>query len=111
MTIYQPGDIVLLSFPFTEGTQSKNRPALIVLDTGDEDVVLARITTQNYQTTYDYQVKYWQESGLLAPSTIRLHKIATVDKSLINRPLGKLNTSDREQVFSMIHKIYQNIVT
>ena len=47
MTTYQPGELLLVAFPFVSGGKSKQRPALAVVDTGDDDVVLARITTQN----------------------------------------------------------------
>ncbi len=41
-TSYLPGDLVLADFPFTTSGPGKPRPALVVLDTGDADVVLAR---------------------------------------------------------------------
>ena len=49
-TSYLPGDLVLVDFPFTTGGPGKPRPALVVLDTGDADVVLARVTTQPKST-------------------------------------------------------------
>jgi mRNA interferase MazF len=53
MTTYQPGDVVLVAFPHTGKTRTKNRPALVILDTGDADVVVARVTTQLHQTPHD----------------------------------------------------------
>ena len=41
MIAYQPGDLVLVAFPFSTGAQTKNRPALVVLDTGDVSVAVA----------------------------------------------------------------------
>jgi hypothetical protein len=35
---YQPGDILLVDFPFTASGQGKARPALVILDTGDAKV-------------------------------------------------------------------------
>ena len=46
MTRYEPGAVLLLAFPFTSGAGQKQRPALVVFDSGDDDVVVARITTQ-----------------------------------------------------------------
>ncbi len=51
-TSYLPGDLVLADFPFTTSGPGKPRPALVVLDTGDADVVLARVTTQPKSTPY-----------------------------------------------------------
>lgn len=42
---YLGGEIVLLSFPFADATGTRRRPALVLLDTGDEDLVVARITS------------------------------------------------------------------
>jgi hypothetical protein len=67
MTTYQPGDIVLVAFPFTGGASSKDRPALVLLDGGDADILAARVTTQPYQTPFDVRLSDWQQAGLLAP--------------------------------------------
>ena len=39
---YRAGEIALLLFPFAEATGAKRRPALIIRDTGDEDVIVCR---------------------------------------------------------------------
>jgi mRNA interferase MazF len=52
-TSYQAGDVVLVDFPFTVSGPGKPRPALVILDTGDADLLLARVTTQSRVTTYD----------------------------------------------------------
>jgi mRNA interferase MazF len=90
MTNYQAGDVVLVDFPFTAGTQSKLRPALVLLDAGDADILVARITTQTVKTSYDVLLTDWRQAGLLAPSAVRLHKLVTVEKILVNRVLGRL---------------------
>jgi len=39
------GDIVLLKFPFTDGISFKKRPALIINDYDDGDIIVCRITS------------------------------------------------------------------
>ncbi|HEY7066014.1 MAG TPA: type II toxin-antitoxin system PemK/MazF family toxin [Chloroflexota bacterium] len=80
MMNYQPGDLVLVAFPYTAGNQTRTRPALVVLDSGDADVLVARVTTQLYRTPYDVVIRDWRGAGLLAASVVRLHKLATLDK-------------------------------
>ena len=46
MTIYDFGTIVLVNFPQTDLKKGPKRPALVIYDEGDEDVILARITSQ-----------------------------------------------------------------
>jgi mRNA interferase MazF len=57
-------------------------------DTGDNDLIVCRITRRIYTTAYDVNVSNWKSSGLLLPSIIRVHKIATLDKILIDKKLG-----------------------
>jgi mRNA interferase MazF len=83
MTRYDTGDVLLLEFPFTSEAGLKRRPAVVILDAGDADVVVARITTQPYATGFDVAITNWQGVGLLAPSVIRLHKLATIEKALV----------------------------
>jgi mRNA interferase MazF len=66
MLSFQPGDVVLIRFPFTDLVGVKRRPALVLLDTGDEDILAALITTQPRQTQYDCKLEKWAEAGLKA---------------------------------------------
>ncbi len=66
----RPGDVVLLLFPFTGAEGAKKRPALVLLDTGDDDVVVARITSQIARGDLDVELAQWQQEGLLAPSVV-----------------------------------------
>ncbi len=45
MMQFEPGDLVLLAFPFTSETAAKQRPALVLLDSGDDELLVARVTT------------------------------------------------------------------
>jgi mRNA interferase MazF len=104
MILYKPGDVVLVKFPFTTGGGSKLRPALVVLDTGDDDLVVARITTQQSLSPFDVPVTDWRGAGLLAPSIARLHKLATLEKSDIVRALGCLQATDRQSVAAVLRR-------
>lgn len=48
------GDIVLLKFPFTDGSGLKKRPALIINDFNDGDIIVCRITSKLYESENDY---------------------------------------------------------
>lgn len=98
MNHYNTGDIILIQFMFSETQQTKRRPGLVLLDTNDEDIIVAKITSQPYYTRFDLRITEWQAAGLLRPSTVRLHKINTLSKSLIDRHLGKLALSDWQKI-------------
>jgi mRNA interferase MazF len=106
MTTYSPGEIVLIAFPHTTGMGTVNRPALVILDSGDADMVVARMTTQPHYTAYDVPITDWSSAGLLSPSWVRLHKLAALEKSLVNRRLGSLQPADYQQVSAVMRQIY-----
>ena|ERR1700722_20357519 len=105
MTTYKPGDILLLQFPQTSGAQGVLRPGLVLLDIGDLDVIVARVTRQMHGTPLDAVLNDWKGAGLLAPSVVRLHKIATLEKSLVQRKLGSLQGQDRIAVAGILVQI------
>ncbi len=106
MTKYKFGDVVLIAFYQTDRNR-KQRPALVILDTGDDDIVLAPITTTERKSKGDYKIKNWQWSGLLLDSWVRLSKIACLGKDDINRRLGAFSTEDKKQVISIWNKLYK----
>lgn len=106
MPDFRPGEIVLIGFPFTDAQGYKKRPALILLDAGDSDMVVARITSQAVQSSFDIQIENWREAGLLLPSIIRVHKVATLEKRLIERKLGTLMLGDWANVKAKVHELW-----
>ncbi len=106
MTLYNPGDVVLVKFPFTSGSTWKLRPALVILDTGDVDLLVARITTHSSPTPFDIALIDWRGAGLLAPSNARLHKLATLAKSDIHRALGRLQATDRQGIGEALRRMF-----
>ena len=103
------GAVVLIAFPFTDGATAKRRPALVLLNTGDNDLLLARITTQACHTAYDCEINDWSQAGLKAPSFVRLHKMATLEERLVQRQLGHLTCDDWQRVLGVYQALSQQI--
>jgi mRNA interferase MazF len=104
MKQYRAGDILLIAFPFSSGG-AKRRPAMVLADVGDNDVIVARVTSSPAQTMYDVVVRDWQSAGLLAPSAVRVDKLATLEKSLIERHLGSLTDGDKSSVATTVQAL------
>jgi mRNA interferase MazF len=109
MKDFKFGDVVLLLFPFTDSNTTKKRPAMVILDTEDEDVIVTRITSKINTSQYDCEIKDWENAGLLFPSTIRLHKIATIEKQIIERKLGKIQNKDLINASNIIKELLKSI--
>ena len=99
------GDIVLLKFPFTDGETFKRRPALIINDFNDGDIIVCRITNQIYKTENDVVIANWEESGLKLPSVIRVYKLATLEKEIVELLMGKIDNSIKKKVTTIIAKL------
>jgi mRNA interferase MazF len=96
------GDIVLIPFPFTDLSGSKNRPALILI-AKKFDTTVSFISTQiNWKEDTDILLNPKNENGLKKTSIIRLSKIATIDNDLILGRLGTLNVSQIKEIDNML---------
>jgi len=93
---YRWGDVVLVAFPLSYMSGAIRRPGLVLFDSGDEDAMLARITTQPMRGPMDVRIADWKAAGLIAQSVIRLSKVATIRKSLVDRRLGALSPKDKK---------------
>ena len=107
MTSYKSGDIVLVEFPHTDLQGISKRPTIVLYDSGDQDILLARVTTQEYSTETDYKILDWQKSGLLAESYIRLGKQATIEKQYVVKQLGTLSASEIGHIKEILRKMFQ----
>lgn len=109
MPNYQPRDIVLISFPFTNLKNTKKRPALVLLNVGDGDVLVARITGKVMDTDFDVKITEWKQVGLILPSIVRLNKLGTIDESVIEKKLGAVHEKDWNMVQIAIKKLLERI--
>ena len=109
MSNFNTGEVVLMLFPFSGLSGARRRPALVLIDTGDEDIVVARITSQTVRDTFDVELMEWREAGLLLPSVVRLHKLATLEKSLVERRLGSLMPGDWAMVSESLRKMWSEL--
>ena len=98
MTDYEFGEIVLVDFPQTGPAETKRRPALVILDIGDDDVVLAPVTSRERSGAGDQRIEGWRDCGLLRESWVRLAKVACLRKTDIARRLGLLTPGDRDAI-------------
>ncbi|MFM8805087.1 MAG: type II toxin-antitoxin system PemK/MazF family toxin [Planctomycetia bacterium] len=87
------GDIWVCRFPFTSGKGEKARPVLVILDLG-MDCLVCRITSMPHFEPLDYAPADWQQAGLDRPSTIRITRLVTIEKSVLRARIGQLSEAD-----------------
>ncbi|MFA0732906.1 MAG: hypothetical protein HZLCBSQH_001962 [Candidatus Fervidibacterota bacterium] len=100
---FRRGDVVLVSFPFSDASGQKERPA-IVLSADDyheewNEVLVVAITSRQPKTLRktDCELKDWRMAGLKQPSWVRSH-LATVHYQFVVRKIGVLSQRDLQAV-------------
>ena len=107
MPNYKLGDVLLMKFPFTNNQTFKKRPALVIKDTNDGDIIVCRIPSQLYYSLYDVELKDWRLCGLKLPSVIRIHKIASLEKNLVDLKLGEIDSLVKAKTVMVIGLLTQ----
>ena len=92
MAEFVSGDVVVVPFPFSDLTQAKRRPALVLAVLKGEDLILCQITSQRVSDDYAIQIGETDfESGyLMQISNVRPNRIFTADRHIILNRVGKL---------------------
>ncbi len=94
----QEGQIVLFSFPQTDQTLGKLRPALVLRKLAGpyDDWLICMISSQLAQQIQNFDVIInekdadYEQSGLRTSSVIRISRLAVVDKSTLLGSIGNI---------------------
>ena len=103
------GDVVLLDYPFSTGTGSKVRPALVVQANIRNQLldhtILAMISKNTSHAATDptqYLIELSSSagaaSGLKADSVVKCGNLFTVHESLVRKKIGKLPHDAMQQI-------------
>lgn len=102
-TSYRRGDIVLVSFPFTDLSSSKRRPALVISPDGfndhGQDLVLAAITSERPDDRFiALTASDFAEGALPKESFVKVGKIFTLHSALVLKRLCALRPEKLDDV-------------
>ena len=107
MARFVKGDVVVVPFPFSDLTQSKRRPALVIAELTGKDVILCQITSQWINDEYALLIddKDFDEGNLNQISHIRPNRIFTADSSIILYSVGHLKKKMIDDVIDKLIEI------
>lgn len=102
------GDVVVVPFPFSDLSQAKRRPALVISKLEGDDVILCQITSQSIKDNYAIPLddKDFDTGGLKQPSNIRPNRIFTADSNIVLYKVGNLT---KEKLSEIIEKAVEII--
>ncbi len=112
MGVPATGQVVLVPFPFSDLSRSKMRPAVVLAETGRDDWVLCRITSNPYGDSSSIPLtrQDFRQGALRVTSYARPGKLFTANQSLIADTVGTLDKSATNRILeAVIHLLQQNL--
>jgi len=110
MEEFVKGQIVVVPFPFSDLSDLKKRPAMVITSLEGNNLILAQITSKHRTEKYSLLVKLedFQEGSLLIDSFVNCDKLFTLDKRIILKAVGTLNFSKTKEIISKVIDIIEN---
>lgn len=107
MAKFVKGDVVVVPFPFSDLTQAKRRPALVISKLEGDDLILCQITSQSIKDNYAIPLddKDFETGSLKQSSNIRPNRIFTADGHIVLYKVGNLTTEKLSEVIEKVVEI------
>jgi len=108
----EPGDLVLVPFPFTDLSARKTRPALVLSRTdynaSSRDVILCGVTSNLTNASHSVLLEgAGLASGrLAAPSRIKVDKVVTLQQSIVRKRFARVRPAVLEQVLREFRALF-----
>ena len=101
------GDIVVVPFPFSDLSQSKKRPALVITSLIGDDFILCQITSQLAKDSYAVAISEddFQEGSLKKSSNVRPNRLFTADQHILLKKIGYLKEQKMSEIIQKIIEI------
>lgn len=113
MERFVKGDVVIVPFPFSDLSQAKRRPALIVATLPGNDLILCQITSRLLFDYYAIAIdeEDFTEGGLRQNSYVRPNRLFTADKQVVLYKAGHLRTEKLDEVIAQIVKMAARVIS
>ena len=100
------GDVVAVPFPFSDLTQAKRRPALVLAELEGDDRILCQITSQNVRDRHAIELDDFdfEVGSLKQKSHIRPNRLFTCDIRIFLYQVGHLK---RDKIDEGIEKVVE----
>jgi len=104
------GDVVVVPFPFSDLTQAKRRPALVLSALEGDDLILCQITSQYTRDNYAVPLtdKDFQTGTLKQPSNVRPNRIFTADGHIVLYRVGGLRVERLNEIIQKVIDIIRS---
>lgn len=109
MTKYEPGEIVVIPFPFSDLTGAKKRPAMVLADINEkQEIICMMLTSIQTGSKYEYNISCWEDAGLLKPTCAKIHRVFTISYHIVHKKIGKLDQEEYEAILKKVFNLLTN---
>jgi mRNA interferase MazF len=107
MAKFVKGDVVVIPFPFSDLSQTKRRPALVLALLEGDDVILCQITSKSVTDCYAIPVDDtdFESGGLKQSSNVRPNRLFTADTHIILYRAGSIKKDKLNHVINKVVEI------
>ncbi len=104
MVIPSNGAVILVRFPFSDLSDTKVRPAIVLADAGRGDWVLCQVTSQPYTdlTATEITNADFANGSLNKTSYARPGKLFTASDGIMTKQIGELKSVKLEEIINSI---------
>ena len=109
MESFAVGDVVSVTFPFSDLSSNKVRPALILARVEFNNYILCQITSKPYTSKAAIKLtdSDFINGKLPTMSYIRPDKLFTTDASIIHKRFGHLELNKCQKILTKVQKLFQ----
>ena len=103
------GDVVAVSFPFSDLSGKKLRPALVLAEAERNDLILCQITSKPFASQKAVQISAanFSEGSLPLTSYARPNKLFTAEVTIIQKHKGKLMTQHLQTILKTAQELFR----
>ena len=107
MATFVKGDVVVLPFPYSDLSQSKRRPAIIISVLAGYDLIICQMTTQAKTDADALPLNNadFATGSLDRDSNIRPNKLFTADSRIILYRVGSIKQSKLDEIVNRIAEV------
>lgn len=103
MKKYKQGDVLILPFPYTDLSTTKNRPAVVVSSNNTNELILAKITSVISNSKFSHKIKSSSlDFEMQKESEIITDFLSTISDKIVIKKIGCINGPEMALILEKI---------
>ena len=111
MGTFVKGDVVILSFPYSDFSQAKKRPAIVLAVPREDEIIVCQVTGRDTRPEFTVSIKDedFVEGGLNKSSFARPNHLFTVESKMIKYTAGQISQEKTSAILEIAIEILREM--